>query len=463
MTNELPQTFTDFMRALLGEARFSIFMRAMQDKPTTSVRLNPLKAPQIRLDVERSMNGFDGAVPWTPQEGAYLAERPPFTFDPVLHSGAYYVQDASSMFLRHALKGQLKQSVTALDLCAAPGGKATHLRSLLPKGSLLVANEVNRQRAAVLAQNLMRFGHADVAVTNSPADNFARLPDFFDLIVADVPCSGEGMFRKDEHAIAQWTPQLTAMCSRRQRDIIKAAWPALKPGGLLIYSTCTFNTSENDDNVKWIANELGADILPISVPPEWGILTTDCGLRFVPGLTRGEGLFLSLLQKNGSAASPVKQIRKSKNAPALAPKHWLLNPDDFTFEACGPTIYALRAELSEKVNQLRSAVNVLSAGIKLCQQKGNGFIPSHALALSADFRRNAFPEMDVSYDTALTYLCRKTFIAKNGTPKGFVTVIYQNLPLGFVKNLGTRVNNLYPLECKIRTSYLSNYNLYASS
>ena len=473
MSVVLPQEFIANMRQLLGAERFAVFADAMHCEPPVSVRLNPFKAPLSGLGLGRTMRGFDAAVPWAPEEGAYLLERPPFTFDPLFHAGAYYVQEASSMFLHHALKAYQTRPATVLDLCAAPGGKSTLLRSLLPNGSLLVANEVMSKRVGTLLQNVVKWGHADVVITNSRAQDFAALPHFFDLILADVPCSGEGMFRKDGQAVEQWSLENVRLCSSRQREIVRAVWPSLKPGGLMVYSTCTFNTHENEDNVRWIADELGAEVVEVNVDPKWGILGNlpeeiEAKVpiyRFLPGLIRGEGFFLAVLQKGEktmdsgySAAVRKKDVRHSTPVPPVC-KSWLLNPDEFIYRTYGSSCYAVRAVHIDKVEMLRKAVRVVGAGIKLCEQKGNVVVPSHALAMSLDFNRDSFPEMEVSYDMALTYLCKKTFIANSGTEKGIVTVVYQNLPLGFVKNLGTRVNNLYPLECKIRTSFLTNYKL----
>lgn len=466
MPVNLPPQFADNMRRMLGEEAFRAYACAMRRPPVTSVRLNPFKAAQAGLAVGAEINGFDAPVPWAPHEGAYLNERPPFTFDPMFHAGAYYVQEASSMFLRHALKG-LDRPVRALDLCAAPGGKSTQLRSLLPEGSILVANEVVRQRASVLAQNLTRWGHADVVVTNSGAGDFAALPAFFDLIVADVPCSGEGMFRKDADAAAQWSPDLLRMCAGRQRKIAEAVWPSLKPGGLFVYSTCTFNTFENEANVKWIEDALGAEAVPAGAPEAWGVMLGEGGCcRFVPGLVRGEGFFLAVLRKKGEA-EPVgalrgrRGVRRKTGVVPSSCRTWLRNADEFTFLSCGSAVYAVRAAFVDDVERLRGAVRVMQAGIKVCEVRGKDVVPCHALALSSDFNRASFGEMEVSYEEAVAYLCKKTLMARIGTAKGFLTVNYAGIPLGFVKNLGSRVNNLYPLECKIRTSYLTNYKLRA--
>ena len=178
-----------------------------------------------------------------------------------------------------------RTGLRVLDLCAAPGGKTTQLLSHLDDTSLLVANEVMASRATVLAENVARWGRSNVAVTASDPSVFASLSGFFHVAVVDAPCSGEGMFRKDERAVAEWSPAAVRLCAARQRRILADVWPALAPGGLLIYSTCTFNRMENEDNVAWICAEKGASCLEMR--------------HFYPGEDRGEGFFAALLQKEG--------------------------------------------------------------------------------------------------------------------------------------------------------------------
>ena len=228
---DIPQEFKDYTRCLLGAERYARFAQALDEPPSVSVRLNPFKAVWSGLSAE-GLNGGDGPVLWASGEGCYLSERPPFTFDPLFHAGAYYVQEAASMFLGQILRRYVTRPVVALDLCAAPGGKSTHIRSCLPEGSLLVSNEPVKARAQVLLENLTKWGHPDVIVTNSYPKDFARLPDFFDLLVTDVPCSGEGMFRKEEDAVTGWSMEAVRMCQDRQREILRDVWPSLKPGGL---------------------------------------------------------------------------------------------------------------------------------------------------------------------------------------------------------------------------------------
>ena len=288
---ELNAEFITRTKQLFGEARFDAFVSALSLAPVVSVRYN-----REKITVPESID----AVPWA-TDAAYLAERPLFTGDPLFHSGCYYVQEASSMFLEQAIRQYVDGPVRALDLCAAPGGKTTHLLSLLPKGSLLVSNEPMSLRAQLLAENVIKWGNpAAVLTRNMPAD-FSQLRNFFDVIVVDAPCSGEGMFRKDDFAVQQWSVGNVMQCAARQREILQDVWEALRPGGLLVYSTCTFNREEDEDCVAWIAEELGAEVLPIETEQQWGITgnQTETGhpvYRFIPGYTIGEGFYMSLLR-----------------------------------------------------------------------------------------------------------------------------------------------------------------------
>ena len=245
---DIPQEFKDYARRLLGAERYARFAQALDEIPSVSVRLNPFKAVWSGLSAE-GLNGGDGPVLWVSGEGYYLSERPPFTFDPLFHAGAYYVQEAASMFLGQILRRYVTRPVVALDLCAAPGGKSTHIRSCLPEGSLLVSNEPVKARAQVLLENLTKWGHPDVVVTNSYPKDFARLPDFFDLLVTDVPCSGEGMFRKEAVAVTQHCEALVKQCAALGAQILDNAAACLAPGGEMIYSTCTFAPEEDEGQV----------------------------------------------------------------------------------------------------------------------------------------------------------------------------------------------------------------------
>lgn len=443
----LNEDFEARTRALFGEERYRRFASALDEEPVVSVRLNNRK-PFANISGE--------PVSWAP-EGYYLSTRPVFTADPLFHAGCYYVQEASSMFLAQVIEQYVNEPVRALDLCAAPGGKTTHLLQRLPVGSLLVSNEPMPLRAQVLAENVIKWGSANAVVTkNEPAD-FAPFKNFFDLIVVDAPCSGEGMFRKDSFAVEQWSESVVRQCASRQKEILTDIWGCLRPGGLLVYSTCTFNASEDEECVQWIVNELGAEPLAVQVDVSWGITGSlaDAALpvyRFIPGFTRGEGLFLAVLRKDGDA--PVAQPRLAKMQPAAAKMRtetakWLKNPADFDVMMQGETITALPREHSAVIMALQQKLRVLHAGVPLATVKNNKLLPLHQLAMSEALQCNAFQCIEVAREQALAYLHREA-LAFPDAPIGHLLLMYGGAPIGFVKNVGNRANNLYPAEWRIR-------------
>lgn len=455
----LPLDFQTQTRQLLGADRAEALFHALTEtEASVSVRRNPRK-PTSTLPAEA-----DGTVAWA-SEGQYLKERPKFTFDPLLHAGCYYVQEAASMFVEAAYRRIVEDFTPQrlLDLCAAPGGKSTLWRSLLPDGALLVANEPMRQRAQILAENLTKWGQPDVVTTNAFPDELSELGSFFDVIAADVPCSGEGMFRKDQGAVEEWSAQAVIDCAARQWQIIEAIWPALREGGYLVYSTCTYNRAENEDNVVRICRELGAELVRIDTPEAWGISGDATGrdlpvYHFYPHLTRGEGLFLALLRKTSEAPILKEKKKKGRGKPALPPVKdgktlgsWLGHATDFKLlQADEEHLIAVRESLLPDVEKVTRVVRSLTAGILMAEVKGRKLIPQHALALSLELNKEAFPMVELSREEALSYLRREVLTLPAETPRGYAIVCFESHPLGFVNNLGARANNLYPAEWRIR-------------
>lgn len=386
------------------------------------------------------------------------------------------------MFVEQAVRRYLPdRPVAVLDLCAAPGGKSTHLRSLLPAGSLLVANEVMRNRVQVLVENLTKWGHPDVVVTNSDPAEFTPLEHLFDCIVTDVPCSGEGMFRKDETAIEEWSPENVEICWQRQRRILADIWPCLKPGGLLVYSTCTYNTKENEENVRWIRDGLGAEVLPLDVPADWHITGNLLAgedfpvYRFLPHKTQGEGFFLAVLRKAGEEDendgtrmgrmnADKWKGKKGSGGKASAPpafgkeqlavvQGWLRGAEGYSLMPEGQTLTVFATSWLPVLSALKQHVRVLQAGVTLAGAKGKDCVPAHALAMSSLLRREAFACEEVDYPTAIAYLRKEAVTLSDAASRGFVLLAYRGFPLGFVKNVGNRANNLYPQEWRIRSGY----------
>ena len=369
------------------------------------------------------------------------------------------------MFLEQVLRQYVAEPSTVLDLCDAPGGKSTLLRSVLPEGSLLVSNELIPTRAQVLMENMTKWGHPDVVVTNAAPADFASLPSLFDMIVCDVPCSGEGMFRKDPVAVAEWSEANVETCWRRSRGIVADCWPALKPGGLLVYSTCTFNTQEDEGNVRWICNELGAEILPVATKEEWGITILDDSLpayRFFPGRTRGEGFFLAVLRKPATQeTSPSPRTYnnkgKGKREDGTVPvtcKDWIVHPEAFDWQLDKDVVSAVHREHAAAVALLKKSLHVLSAGVEVAVFKGKDILPTTALALSNVLCPSAFPMVEIDYQSALSFLRGEARPLPADTPRGFVLLTYRHIPLCFAKHLGNRTNNLFPASWRIRTTHL---------
>lgn len=424
---QLPKEFEEYTRSLMGEELYSKLISGLATTPPVSIRLNPFKvAKDAYLEDEEQLNGLQlTPVPWA-KDGYLLSERPSFTLDPLFHAGAYYVQEASSMLLDFIIRQLVKEPVTMLDLCAAPGGKTTCAMAALPEGSILYSNEPIRTRANILAENVMKFGHPDIIVTNNYAKDYAKAKKTFDVILTDVPCSGEGMFRKDPNAINEWSTSNVDSCWKIQRSIVEDIWQCLKPGGILIYSTCTFNAHEDEENVQWIIDNLGADPIALEgVKEEWNITGALKGnlpvYRFIPGKTKGEGLFMAVMRKKGEPT-----------------------------QGSTPTILKKEGKISMKEKGLK----VMTHGINPPTQKGKKTIPDISLALSINQKENDYPHVDVDRQTAINYLRREAITLPADTPRGIVTITYKGLGLGFANNIGNRANNLYPQEWRIKTTHV---------
>ncbi len=353
------------------------------------------------------------------------------------------------MFLQQALANFVDKKAKMIDMCAAPGGKSTLIVHYLD-GGVLVANEFVRQRAHILSENVQKWGSPEVIVTNNAPSDFSDFIGVFDAILVDAPCSGEGMFRKDANAIAEWSLQNVRNCVVRQREILEAAWRCLKTDGVLIYSTCTYNRLENEENVQWLCRQFGAEILRIPTEAAWQIAETPEGYHFFPHRTRGEGLFMAVLRKTTSEnGAKIRNKNRVKPLAQSAFADYLKNADEyalFSFQNCH---FAFPQQYADLLQLCLERLNVLHFGVPLAESKGKDLIPQAGLALSKAFNEAAFVAVEVDLETALRFLRCEAIVLSNA-PKGFLVLKYQNLPIGWVKNIGNRCNNLYPAAWRIR-------------
>lgn len=425
---------------------------AILHNPTPiSLRCNPNKI-DIPADIEK--------VPWS-SYGMYLPKRPVFTLDPLFHAGAYYVQEASSMFLEQIVAPlAVSKPLKVLDVCAAPGGKSTHVISLLQRGSLLVANEVIRSRAHILSENIIKWGKSNCVVTNNDPKDFSFLPGFFDIVIVDAPCSGEGMFRKDPAAIEEWSPAHIDLCSKRQMRILTDIWDALVPGGTLIYSTCTFNEIENEKVVQAFIEQTGAICDSVQCLPEWNITEhvykqAVC-YRFFPHKTKGEGFCISVIKKqNGNSYVPPKRIPQAKNITIIPEKNRLhfsnliQHHQSIVYERQKDILWSFSKDYRKFLLDIFLHCNVIHAGIPLVHIQGHKLNPMPGLAFANSFNASILPRLDVDLETALRYFKKEALVIE-GMSKGWIQLTYKGVSIGFVKNIGNRANNPYPQEWSIK-------------
>jgi len=452
MSNILPN---DLLSLLKGNPSFDYeAFVAIHDKEekTSSIRINPAKDFHI-TDYE-----IEGAIPWC-ADAYYLKSRPVFTLDPLFHSGCYYSQEASSMFLDYVIRN-LKlhlEPVKALDLCAAPGGKSTLLNSALHDDSLLVANEIIKSRVNILTTNLVRWGNSNTVVSNNDPSAFGRLPGYFDLMVVDAPCSGSGMFHKDHSAIDEWSLANVKLCSERQQRILGQSISALKTDGYLFYSTCSYSDEENEDIVDWLINEFEMESVAVEIDSSWGISVTESkvhqatGYRFYPHLLKGEGFFCAVLRKKGEQETfSMKKVKKEKNtAPQHVAQDWVNAEEHYSFLQHN-FLHVFPKQYEQDLQALQSVLYLKNAGTEIGEIKGKDLIPSHDLALS-NLIRNDFPSIALNLEQAQNFL-RKEIVSSEINPKdlrGWILVTFKGVNLGWIKAMPNRINNYYPKEIRI--------------
>ncbi len=443
----LPEDFLVEMQHINGFDK-STFIEAHQHAPVISIRLNQAKITGLFQEQKK--------VPWC-AEGRYLNERPVFTLDPAYHAGAYYVQEASSMFTGYLLQQIIKdhKGLRVLDLCAAPGGKSTHIASLLDNESLLISNEVIRARATILDENMTRWGHMNTWVTANDPRDFGKLHGYFDVVVADAPCSGSGLFRKDKKALEEWSETNVQMCSERQQRILADIWPSIKQDGILIYATCSYSRKEDEDILDWLAGQFEAEAIHVDIPAEWGVVEVKSnkgltGYRFFPDKVYGEGFFIAALRKNNSSGEEYYPRFKSGHDLKIQQRAgYLLTDNNVRFMQTGKEEFcALLPDHEQDWQLLQKLVYFRKVGLRLGQPAGKDWLPAHDVALSIDAAAS-LPGIDATREQALHFLRRED--PGFGTiDKGWMLVRYKGLGLGWIKSLGSRINNYLPIHWRIR-------------
>lgn len=451
MTQRLPPDFEKRIHGQLGDEADALLHAITECQPPVSIRLNPAKTGGEVPESVRSL--VSGQVPWCP-DGLYLAQRPTFTLDPCFQGGSYYVQEASSMFVGYAVRQIAeKRPLRVLDLCGAPGGKSTHLLACLPEESLLVANEAIRSRAAILKENITRWGYPNAVVTNNDPSDFSALEGAFDILVIDAPCSGEGMFRKDPSSIDEWSVGNLDMCSARQRRILTDSWKSLKPGGFLIYSTCTYNPGENEEMLAWTGRELGAESVEIPLPDNRIVTGNERtpGYHFYPHRTVGEGFFCGILRKNDGTPGREKSGKRPKQTASPLPPEVMRMLVNGSFSAIREEnrISVVPAPHADFTSRLRTKLHVLQCGCEAVELFNQKIKPLHALAVSTLLNHAAVERCELSPADAVKYLKREEIRVSSSTG-AWTLATCDGIALGWGKNLGNRFNNYFPKELRIR-------------
>lgn len=465
----LPLDFKTYIREVLSQQEEEILFNALENETEiVAIRLNKNKAT-LKTDIDQLGLNSKESVPWC-DTGIYLSSRPIFTLCPLFHAGAYYVQDPSTMYIdivveaikenystTHNSTNFWNNSLKVLDLCAAPGGKSTHLLSKLNSNSILVSNEVIKTRSSILAENIAKWGYDNAIVTNNDPSDF-KLNEYFNLIVVDAPCSGEGMFRKEPKALEQWSKENVEICAARQQRILRDIWTNLENNGYLVYSTCTFNKHENDNTVQYIIDELGAELVKINNIPK-GVLQSPIGaLQFIPGFIKGEGQYLAILRKNSKSIDKqgINKYNKStslKIQKEVKPSKDLKNlpylPKDYQANLIGELVKIYPNNLVNDIKYIESKMRVVLSGRIVASLKGKDFVPYADLAFSKELDSMNINKVEVSKEIALQFLAKEA-ITLNNSPLGYLLLTYKNYGIGFVKNLGNRCNNLLPTVRRIR-------------
>ena len=439
------------------------FVEAHNEEPVASIRLNKSKVDHHTergselfsiQDGVFNVNNVKGKVSWS-SSGIYLNKRPIFTLDPLLHAGLYYVQEASSMFIEHALSVVLanRQNLAALDLCASPGGKTTLLASM-QHFRVVLANEIIQSRVSALFENVVKWGAPHVFISNNDPKDFAKLGEFFDVVLVDAPCSGSGLFRKDKYAREIWNKELVDFCSVRQKRILNDAVNVLTEGGYLLYSTCSYSFEENEMNLDHLIEEHELESVRIDIPGEWDIVQSTSpkhgafGYRFYPDKIDGEGFFCAMLKKrtsNGMSASYPKGGLQQYNNRNI--ENWVEQPGDFIFYSQHEDLFAINSFLEHDLKLFQEKVHLRKSGVRIGSIVRGELNPDHELAMSL-FASKQIQTHDLNYEGALQFL-KKEKINLFPHEKGWIMITYLGIPLGWIKAMEGRSNNYYPKNWRI--------------
>ncbi len=454
---QLPEKFIATLTAELGAEECRALCEALDTPATVAIRLHPDKASKAAKGAR--------AIAWS-EGGYYLDERPSFTTDAAFHAGAYYVQEPSSQFVGHVLRPIVERepSLRLLDLCAAPGGKTTLYSSLVGCDGLVVANEINRQRAAVLADNVRKWGVGNVVVTNNDPSHFGGFEQWFDVVAVDAPCSGEGMFRKTPEARDEWNDGSAAMCAERQMKILQDIWPTLRAGGTLLYSTCTFNRTEDEGLLERFTEWVGEEELEaedeVAIGEDWGIVCGRVGawqtFRFMPHRAEGEGFFAAIARKSTNAGGKSRNPKSRKSIlstvdrrTATELERWVKESQKMKWAAINDTFYGYYAAHSDDIKILAEVMTVIHSGVCMGQIFKGRLKPDHSLAMFIGLNTNVVNVIEVEHKVALDYLRRGDIGVCEGMVEGINLLCAENLPLGWIKRVGNRSNNLYPNSLRI--------------
>jgi len=449
LEQKLPPALLESLRSIKDLDVDAFIAVHEKNDPPVSIRLNPFKSSTAFANEEK--------ISWC-ESGRYLKSRPSFTIDPLFQAGCYYVQEASSMFIEYVIKQvvDITKPIRVLDLCAAPGGKSTLIASLLSEESLLIANEVIKTRVNILSENLVKWGNSNVFITNNDPADFARLKNYFDVILVDAPCSGSGLFRKDPDAIKEWSEENVNTCWQRQQRILTDVIPSLKENGILIYSTCSYSKNENEEMADWMVENLSLENVKISLKEQMGIVESFSvkhkaqGFRFYPHKLKGEGFYCSCFRKTSGEEIPKMKQASFKTISSSEKnilEKWVKDPKQYIFFKHEEDILAIRNEHEKDLPFIQQNLYLRKAGIKIGRIMNSELIPDHQLAMSL-MMNDSIPKINVDKETALKYLKRED-LKMPEAKIGWTLICFEKHPLGWAKILPNRVNNYFPKELRI--------------